>query len=272
MSFLLVDEIHDFTPRKGARGLLRVPGDVADFPLSLVVEAVGQLAAWVAMENVDFQMRPVAAIAGEVLAHREIRGGDELELTIEVGALRASAIRYGGTARVLGEPAVELRRCTGAMLPMEAFDDPAEVRRHFERLSREGAGPRAFPTRGQFAPTVLDESLGDGRATATLEAPLEAGFYRDHFPRRAVYPATLLLDAKIELARRLLGPDGASAPIRAVRNVKVRAFTPPGGRIDVVVSEADTADASGMRNVRLEAYADGDRVSTATAHFEPASG
>ena len=51
--------------------------------------------------------------------------------------------------------------------------------------------------------------------------------------------------------------------MRAVRGVKVRAFTPPGGRVDVVVEETDDGSAD-ARAVEMEAFADGARVSTAT--------
>lgn len=270
MSFHLVDRIHEFRPEKGARGSLQIPADAEDFPLSLVVEAVGQLASYIAMASADFSMRPVAAIAGEVIAHRTVSPGDLLELEVNVGALRASAMRYGGSARVGGDVAVELRRCTGAMLPMDAFDDPASVRELMRQLQTTGAPPRGFPARTEFAPRVLKESHELGRATATLEAPERASFYADHFPRRPVYPATLLLDAKIRVAQRLAAgstaPDSVLPEIRAVRSVKVRAFTPPGGRIDVVVAEGEADEDA--RQFEMEAFADEARVSTATVSFD----
>ncbi len=277
MSFHLVDRIHEFTPQKSAAGTLEVPTDAEDFPLSLVVEALGQLAAYVAMENADFALRPVAAVAGEVVAHRDIRGGDQLDLSIEVGALRRGAMRYGGMAHVDGSLAVELRRCTGAMLPMEAFDDPASVRAHLQMLRDGGAPRRTFPSRAEFAPRVLQERSDNGRSTSTFEAPQHASFYADHFPRRPVYPATLLLDAKIRVAQRLIAethPTATGLPtIGAVRGVKVRAFTPPGGRVDVVVEETGTAQDGSEREVRMEAFADGTRVSTAIVllHLHPAA-
>ena len=56
---------------------------------------------------------------------------------------------------------------------------------------------------------------------------------RDHFPRRPVFPGTLLLDTQIGLAVQLAGEAaplrhaGSLAPVR-VSDVKMRAFIPPG--------------------------------------------
>lgn len=273
MSFHLVDRILEFRPEKGARGSLQIPADAEDFPLSLVVEAVGQLASYIAMASADFSMRPVAAIAGEVIAHRIVSPGDRLELEVQVGAMRPSAMRYGGSARVGDEVAVELRRCTGAMLPMDAFDDPEHVRAQMRTLQATGAPPRGFPARSEFAPRILEERHEPGRATATLEAPEHASFYADHFPRRPVYPATLLLDAKIRVAQRLAAgaatPESGLPRIQTVRNVKVRAFTPPAGRIDVVV-EGDPDAAT--PEFKMEAFADEARVSSATVVFDSRRG
>ena len=74
-AFSFVDRITEFDPGRRARGTLRVPADIAAFPSCLVAEAVGQLAAWVAMAHIDFRGRPVAALANETrfLARRRAR-------------------------------------------------------------------------------------------------------------------------------------------------------------------------------------------------------
>lgn len=272
MSFLLVDQILEFTPKTRATGSLQIPADADDFPLALVVESVGQLAAYIGMENVDFSARPVAATATQVDAHRVVSPGDRLDLEVDVSAMRPNAMRYGGVARIGGEVAVELAKCTGAMLPMDAFDDPEAVRAHMEELRTTGAPERRFPTRAEFSPRVVQETFDAARAEATLEAPEEAEFYGDHFPRRPVYPATLLLDAKIRIAQRLAGGANASAdalpPIRSVRAVRVRAFTPPGGRVDVVVNARLTEESDAARRFDLEAFSDGAKISSATVELD----
>ncbi len=48
--------------------------------------------------------------------------------------------------------------------------------------------------------------------TGTLAVPADAPFFRDHFPRRPVFPATLLLDAQIGLALAVAAESGRFAP------------------------------------------------------------
>ena len=74
-AFSFVDRITDFVPGKGARGVFHVPAAVAAFPACLVAEAVGQLAAWVSMEHIDYRGRPVAALAGETRFLRDVAPG-----------------------------------------------------------------------------------------------------------------------------------------------------------------------------------------------------
>lgn len=268
MSFLLVDQIHEFVSQKHARGSLLVPRNVEEFPLSLIVEAVGQLAAFIGMENAGFSARPVAATAGDVVASHEVEPGDRLDLEVSVSAIRPSAMRYGGTARIGGQLAVELVKCTGAMLPMDAFDEPDAMRAYMAKLQTTGEAARQFPSRAEFTPRVVHESLhGGSRAEAILEAPEQAEFYGDHFPRRPVYPATLLLDAKIRLAQRLAVHTETSRVtlprIRRVRAVRVRAFTPPGGRVEVVVDQRPSDRTDGVRVFSLDAVSNGAKVSSA---------
>src|SRR3954454_9890947 len=58
-------------------------------------------------------------------------------------------------------------------------------------------------------------------------------FFADHFPRRPVFPGTLLMHANLQLATALAGElphtaAGCRWTIRSVQDVKLRAFTPPG--------------------------------------------
>jgi hypothetical protein len=57
-----------------------IPSELRDFPLPLVGEAIGQLAAWAAMAAVEFGQRPVAGLAGSIELLGEPRPGQVLEL------------------------------------------------------------------------------------------------------------------------------------------------------------------------------------------------
>ena len=90
----------------------------------LVVEAVGQLAGWIAMRRTDFTRRPVAALVGEIsLSGVEARGNIELEAHIQ--RLDGRAILYCGTARCAGGEIAKLSRCVGPLMVLDEFDDPA---------------------------------------------------------------------------------------------------------------------------------------------------
>src|ERR1051326_4598097 len=98
MGFVFVDRISAITAEQ-ARGELRRPPDAPPLPPWLAIEAVGQLAAWIAMARGNFAPRPVAALVGEVwLNDCDVRGTLALEARID--RLDSRAVLYSGTARV----------------------------------------------------------------------------------------------------------------------------------------------------------------------------
>jgi len=264
LSFHLVDRIDELEPERSARGTLAVPASIDAFPACLVVEAIGQLAAWVAMQRASFERRPVAARADDVRVFGTITPGDLLELAIRVKSCRSVAIAYEGECLVGGRTLVELRGAVGAMLPMSEFESPETARARFEALRAGGLPPREFPGRAAFAPRVISRKVADGRIEAELEAAPPGPLYADHFERRPVYPATLLLDAQLRLALALepsfeaASVDDVPAGSRLL-HVKVRSFTPPGGRVTAIAERRE-----GAREIDLSAHADGTRVSSAT--------
>jgi hypothetical protein len=64
-AFSFVDRITALEPGLRARGTFAIPPHIDAFPSCLMAEAVGQLAAWVAMAHIRFRGRPVAALALE---------------------------------------------------------------------------------------------------------------------------------------------------------------------------------------------------------------
>jgi len=265
VSFLLVDRISEFAPGAAARGHLRPPAGRAGLPPCLLVEAVGQLAAYVAMEWADFASRSVAATAGEVRVLADALPDCELDLEIEVISARSVAVGYRGRCSQRGTPILAIERAVGALLPMAEFDDAVRVRRELETLRGEGLPARSIADPAALRNAEVRE-ISASRLRAEITAPLTASFYADHFPRRPVYPATLLLDAQLGLAAELLQSDARSVPrLEVVRHVKVRAFTPPGGRLAVEVERNATED--GRARVDLRAASAAERVSSAVAEF-----
>jgi 3-hydroxymyristoyl/3-hydroxydecanoyl-(acyl carrier protein) dehydratase len=256
-AFSFVDRITSFEPGVRARGEFAVPADIAAFPSCLVAEAVGQLAAWVAMEHIGFRGRPVAALANETTFHGEVNPGDTLALMVEIEQCDDDAVAYAGFASVGGRRVIELKDCLGPMLPVADFDAPEALAERLALLRGPGAAPGRF--RGVAAPSVqADAAVDDESVAATLAVPTQAPFFGDHFPRRPVFPATLLLDAQIRLAMQLAAP--GMVPLR-MTHVKMRSFIAPG---QVLRIEARRSDA---RRLKLSAETDGRTVATARLEF-----
>ena len=104
--------------------------------------------------------------------------------------------------------------------------------------------------------------------------PAAAPFFEDHFPKRPVFPATLLLDAQLQLAQRI-ATELACGAVRVTRitNVKVRAFTAPGASLDLSAEPG----APGQEDpepivVKVGAKADGRTIAGAKMFFEPDHG
>jgi len=108
--------------------------------------------------------------------------------------------------------------------------------------------------------------------TATLEVPAAAPFFADHFPRRAVFPATLLLDVQIRLALALAGeapdlpPGTVPAPVR-MTHVKMRSFIPPGSVLALDAKRTPLGDGAGR--IVLGARIDERTVATARLEYAP---
>lgn len=264
-AFSFVDRITEFEPGRRARGRYAVPAGIPAFPPCLVAEAVGQLAAWVSMAHIGFRGRPVAALANETRFHGDVRPGSALDLEVDIEHCDEHAVAYAGRARVDGKLVIELVDCLGPMLPVEEFDSPEAMAARFALIRGEGAPPGGF--HGVVGPRVVRTGGVAGRsATATLHVPDAAPFFGDHFPRRPVFPATLLLDAQIGLAMAVAAeaahwPAGTVPAPARMTHVKMRSFIPPGAVLDIDAELAPDGDEKAM--LRLAARMDGKTAATA---------
>jgi len=266
-AFSFVDRIIEHEPGRRARGRYVVPATIAAFPSCLVAEAVGQLAAWVAMAHIGFRGRPVAALANETRFHGDVAPGGTLLLAVDIESCDEHAVAYAGRAWVDGAEAIELVDCLGPMLPVEEFDSPAAMAERFELIRGAGAPPGRF--RGVDAPHVRRMAGTPGvSASATLLVPESAPFFGDHFPRRPVFPATLLLDSQIRLALEVAAeathwPAGTRPAPSRMTHVKMRSFIPPGATLAL---DAELAPREAEATLKLSARLD-DRIA-ATARLE----
>jgi 3-hydroxymyristoyl/3-hydroxydecanoyl-(acyl carrier protein) dehydratase len=270
-AFSFVDRITSFEPGVRATGRYTIPPGVDEFPPALVAEAVGQLAAWAAMSRLDFAFRPVAGLAGELAFLRDAAPGQTLDLTVAIEHCDEEAIAYDGTASVDGVRVLTLEHSVGPMLPMDEFDAPGALRADLAVLRGPGAPGGRFRGVPARAVTVIERAPGE-RWRAELQVPAAAPFFGDHFPRRPVFPGTLLLDTHLALAAQLaaetapLRDAGALRPARAI-DMKMRAFIPPGQVLELRF-EVRAATPAGA-TIGIATRANGKSVSTGRAEIAP---
>ena len=252
-AFSFVDRIAVLEPGVRISGSWEIPASLPEFPLSLVAEATGQLAAWSAMAAIDFSHRPVAGIAGRVELLGTAHPGDTLELSAELETADREAVAYGGYASVNGTPILRLHHCVGPMMSAEEFDDPDAMRGRLALLTGVGAEPGAF--RGVPAFT-LDELAVEPEtaARAKLQVPADAAFFGDHFPRRPVFPGTLLMNMNLKLVDALAGSfPGGPWVARAVVDMKLRAFIAPGTTLDLEAKVLERSSDQWLVSVQTKA-------------------
>ena len=245
-AFSFVDRIASLQPGVRIAGSYAIPSTIDVFPSSLVAESVGQLAAWAAMAVGNFARRPVAGLAGNIELLVPVFPGQTLQLEAELESVDDEAVSYGGTARVDGIPVIRLERCVGPMLPQEEFADPEALRDRFALLCGAGAAPGGF--KGMPA-LFLDRTGGEtGRtARANLQVPAAASFFADHFPRRSVFPGTLLMHLNLQLiaalATEIAPPTNQRRwTLATVSDVKLRAFIPPGEMLELEATLTENSD------------------------------
>jgi len=275
-AFSFVDRI-TFSAGGRVGGHYTVPATATRFPASLMAEAVGQLAAWSAMAQLDFGFRPVAGLAAETRYRRIAGPGQMLVLEADIARCDPEAVAYSGRALIDGRVALELIDCVGPMLPMEEFDAPDAVRADFDTLRTTGAAPGRFL--GVPAPQIeVREHAAGERLRATLQVPPREGtpYFDDHFPRRPVFPGTLLLDALAGLAVRLAreampGPAADALMPTQVGNVKIRSFTTPGTMLELEIDLLQTTE--DRAHLKLAVRKDAKTIATArmdVGHLEDA--
>ncbi len=268
-AFSFVDQITQIQGVKRVCGLYTIPVNVEHFPSSLVAEALGQLAAWVAMSKLGFSYRPVAALAGDTKIFSLPKPGDTLELIIDIESCDVESIVYRGHALVDGHKVLELSDTVGSMLDISEFDDPVALAADFALLSAGGRAIGAFKGVPRPSLTDLPESTL-GHLQAQLAVPAQAAFFEDHFPRRPVFPATLLLDALLQLAVRVAAQAASGKTLRLTRitNVKVRAFTVPGASLALsALLAAPGSDELEPYMVKLTAQGEGKTIASAKMYF-----
>jgi 3-hydroxymyristoyl/3-hydroxydecanoyl-(acyl carrier protein) dehydratase len=249
-AYSFVDRISELEAGKRARGCYQVPAHLTRFPSTLAAEAAGQLAAWNAMAYLDYKVRPVAGLAAEIRFGPAVKPGQQLDLEVVIESCELDAVSYSAWADADGVRVMELDHSVGPMLPMEEFDSPDEVRERFQLLCGPGVPSGRFGGVPEPDIEIVEQvQVPEERVRATLRVPRQAPFFDDHFPRRPVFPGTLLLDAQIGLALKFASaskrwPEGSQLAATRVPNMKLRSFIQPGDVLDLWVDLGAPAEAT----------------------------
>jgi 3-hydroxymyristoyl/3-hydroxydecanoyl-(acyl carrier protein) dehydratase len=268
-AFSFVDRITSLEAGGSIRGHYTIPPKVDAFPVSLVAEAVGQLAAWAAMMAVDFTHRPVAGIAGRIELLYPVLPGQVLEMGADLESVDIDTVGYCGTACVDGRPIIRLLDCVGPMVPLNDFDEPDVMRERCGLLRTVGATPGGFPGLPALALERGECERGQ-LARAILRVPSGAPFFADHFPRRPVFPGTLLMHASMQTAAMLveeLCSNGTTWRPRTISDMKLRSFISPGATL--ILEARITGSSKNGLTVATESRIDQRLIGSADVQFSP---
>jgi 3-hydroxymyristoyl/3-hydroxydecanoyl-(acyl carrier protein) dehydratase len=268
-AFSFVDRITSLERGSSIHGNYTIPPKVDAFPVSLVAEAVGQLAAWAAMTAVDFTHRPVAGIAGRIELLSMVRPGQVLDLSAELESVDTDSVGYSGIASVNGSAVIRLVDCVGPMVPLYDFDEPDALRARWGILRATGADPGGFSGLPVLALEPGECEPGQF-ARATLRVPSAAPFFADHFPRRPVFPGTLLMHASMQTAAMLLKTSSNCGPTwlpRTISDMKLRSFISPG--VTLKLEARVTGSSESRLSVATESRIDGRLIGGADVEFTP---
>ena len=270
VSFLFVHRITELDAQR-ARGEFRCAAGAAELPVWVAIEAIGQLACWIAAARSDFTTRPVAAVVreGRIPHGMATAATERVVLEAQLDRIDGRAVLYGGRALAGNTEIAGLGGCVGPMLPLEAFDDPAAVRARLAALRAGDTARAPLSAAGLPQPDLRDVAIHGSTGRAELWVPQAAPFFADHFPRQPVYPASLLAAAQNELARRVaaavLGAESEGVAPTLIAGFKVRAFSPPGQRLEL---SAEARPPQGERAaVAVTVHGDGQRIASSVIEY-----
>ena len=192
--------------------------------------------------------------------------GDDIELSVEIDDVDDDAVSYRGGAEVNGSARDRIERLPGSHAACGRFRCARDVARALCAALRRRRAPDRF--HGVAIPRDNCRARSPENRARNHAVPASAPFFADHFPRRPVFPATLLLNAQIGLADALAreanrGQGPGALPV-AMTHVKMRAFIVPGQEVD------SCAEVTGKRmaDAHRTETRDGDGKTIATARVE----
>lgn len=243
MNFLFVDRILQLNPGHETVGLKhvtvqdaflnkRLDGLITLQP-SIVGEALGQLCSWNVLKTTDFKFRPVGGVIQEIQMFEEAVVGDAilLESNIEALDVENPLVSFSGRASVDGKTLLTVNNSLAPLLPLEEFNDINKVRMDFERLWHSN-GVMKSVTHSAHYQFNYEKLTHDEKKLVTKKTISPSAFYlADHFPRKPVFPLSLLIQYNLHLALTELYPNEKKKRVCSVRKVKIGNFVLPGDEV-----------------------------------------
>lgn len=291
MHFLFVDRILELSPGKAVRGVKHVTPN--DYYLTegwqkqpalldcIVGETLGQLAAWNIMHTIDFAKRPVAGVVGQITLSRQAYVGETIFLEAFIDSFDDDVVRYHGCASVNGETVLTIESALGPLLPMSDFIDSNVVKAQFAVLNRPGTIEQAasgdiidpfdtvVPMQDDYD-RILHWEMGV-TVTAQKNISITTPCFVDHFPRKPVFPMSLLLNCHLQLGYRFLkellsAEQFKHLRVAAIKRSKMNAFIQPGDSVITHMRLKEKTNDTFTLTFRSEV--DGKRVGVAEAVFK----
>lgn len=233
MFFNFIDKITYFESGKKACGIKKITESQKTFlnqgeiyPMFLI-EAIGQLNAWITMEINDFQVRPIAILYGEINLYSSAKIGDILEIETTLTRLDGNSSLFNGTVKLNNNLLVEVIDAAGSFLDIQDFAHKESYIDQFNALQKDGLkdfnNPEAISNLME-QDTILEKT--ETKITAKKAFNEKHLFFQEHFPKKPVLPISILLQNCIELAKVLVNRNNNFKKIQLQR-IKMREFVVP---------------------------------------------
>lgn len=263
MRFHLVDRISEVVPEKRIEAAKLVslldpvlehhPSAGTILAPSVVLEAMNQTAAWLAMATTDFRKRLVLGALREIAVEGVAPVGERLDIAVEVEDWSDDAVSVNGVVSCRGEPVLRVEGGLCFFIAAAELEDPDLTRQHYQSIHREaaelpdpppparptGAAPVGSPGGYRWVPYDVLETLVPGEtAIARKSIVMTDPVFANHFPRAPVLPGVFLLQSMVDVSVALLSASSRPAVswrLAGIESARFRRRVSPG---DLLVIEA----------------------------------
>lgn len=198
------------------------------YPMFLI-EAIGQLNAWVTMELNAFQVRPVAILYGNINLYGSAKIGDTLDVETTLLRVDKNSSLFNGSVRINSTLVAEVVEAAGSFLDINQFAYQDEYVRQFTAL--KGAGLSDATDHTIMHHLMQQDAILEKNATKIITQKTitdNYAFFKEHFPRKPVLPISILLQNAIESAKQFVDPTNAiNFTAIQLQRIKMRDFIMP---------------------------------------------